>query len=146
MSGQCATQRQQYVNSLLVLSACLNKTGFSQLTGRKNGAPDEDTRVSLARPVLSSAHYFQAPVEVASKTLFESCSRAKIRFTVFCFFIASPTAMILVIHVLRRFFFCDRNLRGRSCLSRQRRDMSITSKGRCLEKVILNLSVSLLKV
>ena len=73
--------------------------------GRKKGAHDEDTRVSLARPVLSVAHYFQVPVEVANETLFQPYNRAKIRFTVFCFFIASPTAVILVIHVLRRFFF-----------------------------------------
>ena len=91
--------------SSIFISLFEPKPGFSQLIARKKGALDEDTRVSLARPVLSSAHYFQAPVEVANKTLFESYSRAKIRFTVFCFFIASPTAMILVIHVLRRFFF-----------------------------------------
>lgn len=71
----------------------------------RTGHPTK-TRVSPSlAPFFLAPNYFQAPVEVASKTLFESCSRAKMRFTVFCFFIASPTAMILVIHVLRRFFF-----------------------------------------
>ena len=111
--------------------------------GRKKGAHDEDTRVSLARPVLSVAHYFQVPVEVANETLFQPYN------TVYCFlFLYSFANCSDIGHPCTKavFFFCDRNLRGRSCLSRQRRDMSITSKGRCLEKVILNLSVSLLKV
>ena len=43
------------------------KLQLEELTpdARKNGARDNVTRVSLARPVLSCAHYFQTPATLA---------------------------------------------------------------------------------
>lgn len=59
-------QVQKHVSFILILNMLACVTGARYEYARKGRARDGDTRVSLARSVLSCTHYFQAPAPVLS--------------------------------------------------------------------------------